>query len=216
MFFYDRKEAGQVLATELAAYKAKNGVLVLGLARGGVVVAYEVAKELHLPLNVIVPRKIGAPGNPELAIGSILENGEGVFNTSIIRTLGISQDYIKREVEKERGRAEQRLALYRQYAPLPDIQQRTVILVDDGIATGSTMLTSIKAMRQAKAKFIVVAAPVSSTEAYQLVSEMADEVVCPHVREEFMAVGMYYENFFQTDDQEVVQFLKRKFPFLME
>jgi putative phosphoribosyl transferase len=208
MLFYDRKEAGRVLATKLSQYKGNNDTIILGLARGGLVVAYEVAKALSLPLNVVTPRKIGAPGNPELALGSIMENGEGVFNHSIIRMLGVAQSYINHEIEKEKARAQQRLALYRQHAPMPDIKDHTVILVDDGIATGSTMLAAVKAMRQAGAKKIVVAAPVASIEANALVEEAADEVVCPHVREDFFGVGMYYSNFAQTEDEEVVQLLK--------
>lgn len=208
MHFYDRKEAGRALAAKLNDYKGKKETIVLGLARGGVVVAYEVAQALSLPLNVVTPRKIGAPGNPELALGSIMENGEGVFNHSIIRILSVSQNYIAREVEKEKARAQERLALYRQYAPLPDIKNHTLILVDDGIATGSTMLTAVKAMRQAEAKRIVVAAPVSSKEAYELLVEIVDEVVCLHVREDFIGVGMYYSVFAQTEDEEVVQLLK--------
>lgn len=208
MLFEDRKEAGRLLAEKLSQYKGRKGPLILGLARGGVVVAYEVAKELSLPLNVVTPRKIGAPGNPELALGSIMENGEGVFNQSIIRILGVSQNYILREVEKEKARAQQRLALYRQYVPLPDVKNQTIILVDDGIATGSTMLTAVKAMRQAGVQRIVVAAPVASTEAYQLLKEAADEVVCLCIREDFIGVGMYYRQFTQTEDEEVVQLLK--------
>jgi len=208
MLFHDRKEAGRMLSAKLGQYKGKKETLVLGLARGGVVVAFEVAKELSLPLNVVTPRKIGAPGNPELALGSIMENGEGVFNHSIIRLLGVSQSYIAREIEKEKARAQQRLTLYRQYAPLPDVKNHTVILVDDGIATGSTMLASVQAMRQAEAKSIVVAAPVASTDAYHLMKEAADEVVCLFVREDFVGVGMYFREFAQTDDKEVIQLLK--------
>ena len=208
MLFYDRKEAGRALAVELSPHKGRNDCLVLGLARGGVVVAYEIAKELSLPLNVVVPRKIGAPGNPELALGSIMENGEGVFNHSIIHLLGVSQAYIAQEIEKEKSRAQQRLALYRQCAPLPTIKDRVVLLVDDGIATGSTMLTVVKTMRQAQAQSIVVTAPVSSVDAYHLLTQVADYVICPHVREDFIGVGMYYRHFDQTDDQEVVNLLK--------
>lgn len=208
MLFHDRKGAGHELAKELNQFKEKKNVIILGLARGGVVVAYEIAKELSLPLNVVTPRKIGAPGNPELALGSIMENGEGVFNQSIINILRVPQPYIAQEIEKEKARAQQRLTLYRQYAPLPDIKGHIIILVDDGVATGSTMLASIKAMRQAQAMSVIVAVPVSSTDAYELLIEAADEVICPHVREDFIGVGMYYHDFGQTDDEEVVQLLK--------
>lgn len=208
MLFYDRKEAGRSLAAELIQFKGKKDVLILGLARGGVVVAFEVAKELDLPLNVITPRKIGAPGNPELALGSITEEGVGVFNPSIIRYLGVPQSFIDQEIEKEKALARKRLSLYRQYAPLPEIKNHVVVLVDDGIATGSTMLTCVKAMRHAGAKSVIVAAPVASTDAHQLVSESADEVICPNVREDFGAVGMFYRVFGQTEDEEVVALLK--------
>lgn len=208
MIFYDRKEAGRFLATKLSQYKGNPETLVLGLARGGVVVAYEVAKELSLPLNVVAPRKIGAPGNRELALGSIMENGEGVFNQSLIRMLGVSEKYLAQEIETERARAQKRLALYRQFAPLPDVKNHTIILVDDGIATGSTMLASIKGMRKEEPKWIIAAAPVASTDAYRLIAEAADEVICPYVREDFMAVGIYYSVFGQTEDEEVVNLLK--------
>lgn len=208
MLFYDRREAGRMLAAKMSQYKGQENTLVLGLARGGVVVAYEVAKSLALPLNVVVPRKIGAPGNPELALGSIMENGEGVFNHSIIRMLGVSQNFITREIEKEKARAHQRLTLYRQYAPLPDIKNHTIILVDDGIATGSTMLASIKAMRQAEAKQVIVAVPVASSDAEKLMEEAADLVICLHSRDDFFGVGMFYTVFSQTEDEEVVHLLK--------
>lgn len=208
MLFKDRHEAGRLLAVELMSYKGKKNTLVLGLARGGVVVAFEVARILSLPLNVVVPRKIGAPGNPELALGSILENGQGVFNQSIIRALNVSPRYIEHEIEKEKAVAHKRLTIYREFAPLPDVKDQTVILVDDGVATGSTMLASIESMRHEDAGKIIAAAPVASTEANQLLEESADEVVCLHVREDFIGVGMYYESFYQTDDTEVVRLLK--------
>lgn len=209
MLFYDRHEAGRFLAAALSHYKGQKNTLVLGLARGGLVVAFEVAKELSLPLNVVVPRKIGAPGNPELAVGSIMEDGEGVFNPSIIRMLGVSKQYIAREIGKEKALAQQRLNLYRQYAPLPAIKDQTIILVDDGIATGSTMLTAVQAMRRGEAGHIVIAVPVASTDALQLMEDAADEVVCLHSREDFIGVGMYYRLFTQTDDDEVVELLKQ-------
>ncbi len=212
MLFYDRQEAGRLLAKELHKephlYTDKDA-LVLGLARGGIIVANEVAKALSLPLNVIVPRKIGAPRNPELALGSIMENGEGVFNQSIINMLGVSQNYIKQEIEKEKNKAAQRLALYRQYSPLPEIKNKHIILVDDGIATGSTLLTAIRAMRQFEPLSITVAAPVSSTEAFALLANEADKVICPNVRDDFLGVGMFYGHFPQTEDQEVVDLLKQ-------
>lgn len=209
MLFQDRYEAGDLLAKKLTQHKGKNNTLVLGLARGGLVVAYAIAQELSLPLNVVAPRKIGAPGNPELALGSIMENGEGVFNHSIIHMLDVSPNYITQEIEKEKARAQQRLALYRQYAPLPEIKQQTIILVDDGIATGSTMLASIKAMRKAEAQSIIVAVPVAASDSLKIIEKEADEVVCLYSREDFIGVGMYYHLFNQIEDEEVVQILKK-------
>lgn len=208
MIFYDRHEAGRLLAEKLKAYKGSTGTIVLGLARGGVVVAFEVAKALSLPLNVVVPRKVGAPNNPELALGSIMEDGEGVFNTSIINILGVSQTFLTQEIEREKMRAHQRLALYRKDVPLPAIKDHTVILVDDGIATGSTMLASIKAMRKAEAGKVIVAVPVSASDSMLLMEDAADEVVCLSVPEDFGAVGMFYDIFGQTDDEEVIELLK--------
>lgn len=208
MLFYNRHEAGRLLAKKLAHHRGEENTLVMGLARGGVVVAFEVAKTLSLPLNVVVPRKIGAPGNSELALGSIMEDGEGVFNSSIIKMLGVSQTYLKQEIEKEKIRAHHRLTLYRQHAALPDIKGHSIILVDDGIATGSTMLASINAMRKAEAKEVVVAVPVSSTDAMQKMLESADEVVCLYCPEDFFGVGQFYSSFAQTDDEEVAKLLK--------
>lgn len=206
--FRDRSEAGRLLSKQLKGYQDRQDTLVLGLARGGVVVAFEVANELHLPLNVIVPRKIGAPDNPELAIGSIMENGEGIFNHYIIQALRVPQSYITQEIAKEKAKAQQRLALYRQQTPAPQIQDHIVILVDDGIATGATMLTAIKAMRSEKAKKVIVAAPVASEDTLKLIQEAADEVICLYSSEDFIGVGMYYNHFSQTTDEEVVQLLK--------
>lgn len=210
MRFHDRIEAGHLLAQKLNQYKAQKQTIVLGLARGGVAVASEVAKGLLLPLNVVVPRKIGAPGNPELALGAILENGKGVFNASLIRMLGVSQAYLENEIEREKARAHQRIAFYRQHLPLPDIKGYTVILVDDGIATGATMLAVIQAMREEKAKRIIVAVPVAATDSLVTIRDRADEVVCLYHREDFGGVGLYYENFRQVEDDEVIDLLTPK------
>lgn len=207
MLFHDRHQAGKLLADALPVYKNDKGALVLGLARGGVSVAYEVARALSLPLNVIVPRKVGAPGNSELALGSIMEDGEGVFNTSIIHMLNVSPSYLQQEIEKEKRVAHQRLALYRQNVPLPQIAGKTVILVDDGIATGSTILASIKLMRKEGARKVVVAVPVSSQDALRQIEKAADEVVCLSTPFEFFAVGQFYSHFGQTDDSEVIKLL---------
>jgi putative phosphoribosyl transferase len=206
--FYDRHEAGRQLVRPCIQFKDDPNTIVLGLARGGVAVAYDLAKALHLPLNVVVPRKIGAPGNPELALGAILENGEGVFNDSIIQMLSVTKSYLNREIEQEKTKAHRRSVLYREFAPLPVLKDRTVLLVDDGVATGATMLATIAAMRKEGVKRVVVAVPVASTEALGLIEEAADHVVCLLNREDFFGVSYYYEKFPQTEDEEVIALLK--------
>lgn len=209
MIFRDRQEAGKRLVSYFTKYQGEKNVIVLGLARGGVVVANEIAKALHLPLNVVVPRKIGAPGNPELALGAVMENKEGYFNSSIIRLLDVSEHYLKQEIEKESNRAKQRALLYRSHAPLPNVDNQTVILVDDGVATGATMLAAIKAMQQAHAAHVIVAVPVASTEALHLIQSAVKEVVCLHHRQDFGGVGYYYQDFSQVEDAEVIELLKQ-------
>jgi putative phosphoribosyl transferase len=206
--FYDRKEAGILLASQLKKFKNQSNVIVLGLARGGVVVAYEIAKNLSLPLNAIVPKKLGAPMNPELAIGAIMENGEGIFNDRIIRMLSIPQEFIEKEINEKKAQAQMRAALYRQHAPLPEIKDHIVILVDDGVATGATLLAAIKAMRKDRASLVIAAVPVASTEALSLINKEADEVYCLKSSDYFEAVSRFYENFDQTEDEEVIQLLK--------
>lgn len=208
MQFYDRRAAGAALAENMKALSGQNNTIVLGLARGGVVVAYEVAKFLDLPLNVVVPKKLGAPGNPELAIGAILENGEGYVNWTLIHMMGISQSYLDQEILNKQEEAKNRSTLLRAFAPLPSLKNQTVILVDDGIATGATLLASIKAMRKEKVSKIIVAVPVSSIEALGSIEQVADEVICLYSTEDFYAVGAYYTHFDQTEDQEVISLLK--------
>ncbi len=207
MIFYNRQESGRSLVPHLSAYKGQKDTIVLGLARGGMVVAYEVAKGLSLPLNVLVPRKIGAPGNPELAIGAITEDGEKVLDERISGWLGVSQAYISHAIEKEKAHIQKKLSLYRKDTPLPDLKDHCVILVDDGIATGSTMLVTIKSMRHAKVSKIVVAVPVSSPEALNIIENKVDEVVCLYSPPGFGAVGYFYQHFDQTEDSEVIELL---------
>lgn len=207
MQFKDRREAGKQLVPSLSHYKGRPDTIVLGLARGGVVVAYEIAKGLSLPLNVIAPRKVGAPGYSELAIGAVMEDGTGVFNDHIIKSLHISNDYIAKEIEIEKARSQRYLNLYRKNLPLPDLTKYTVILADDGIATGATMLAAIRGMKKINVSRLVVAVPVASVDALQLVSEEVDEVVCLYNPENFGAVGYFFREFGQTEDQEVIDLL---------
>lgn len=205
--YKDRSDAGKQLVPLLKAYRNHKETIVLGLARGGVVTAYEVAKGLGLPLNVIMVRKVGAPDNEELAIGAITETGEGIFNDHLIALLGVSTDYIKREVEKQKLLAQERLSRYRANCPLLNLKGKIVILVDDGIATGASMRVAIKSVKQLGAKKIVLAVPVAAPDSLQGLEKEVDEVVCPSKPLFFQAVGVFYREFEQTSDEEVIHLL---------
>jgi len=208
MLFKDRNDAGRQLGVALYKFKEAPKTLVIGLPRGGVVVAYEVAKALHLPLDVIVPRKIGAPDNPELAIGAIA--GDTVqLDQALIAHLQVSPSFIEEEIVAERKEAERRLALFRKGKPSQDFTGFTILLVDDGIATGSTMRASIAYLKKMKAKHIVVAVPVGPPDTLAELKETVDEVICPYTPSSFYAVGQFYQNFPQTQDSEVIQLLTR-------
>jgi putative phosphoribosyl transferase len=207
MLFKDRRDAGKQLVPQLIKYKDQKDVLVLGLARGGMVTAYEVSSGLHVPLNVIVVRKIGAPGNEELALGAIAEHGEGIFNEQLIGILGVSHDDLKKEVERQKKILKERLDLYRGNSPAPVIKGKTVILVDDGIATGASMRVAIKSVRDAGAKKIVLAVPVAAPDSLRKTQKEVDEVVCLSSPVFFEAVGGFYRSFEQTSDEEVIHLL---------
>ena len=208
MIFKDRRDAGEKLISSLMGYKKAKNTVVLGLARGGVPVAAEVAAALVLPLSVVVPRKIGAPGNKELAVGAIAEGGVVLLNERLIQMLQVSPHYLEREIANQEAVAKERLELFRKVAPLPPLKGWQVILVDDGIATGATMLAVIESMRKLEVKKIIVAVPTASTAAFKQMEIKADEVVSLLVDEDFQAVGQYYERFDQTEDQEVLSILK--------
>ena len=209
MLFKDRKEAGIRLAEALKQYKDRHDVIILGLPRGGVVTAYEVAHALHVPLDVTCPKKIGAPGNPEYAVGSITETGQGVFNQSIIRQLDISAAYIQEEVAAKTALAKQRLSSYRKNRPSIQLSDKVVILVDDGLATGFTMRAAIQSVKACSAKKIVVAIPVSPPDTIKEIEPLVDEIVCLATPEHFYAVGQFYGDFDQTEDEEVIELLQR-------
>jgi putative phosphoribosyl transferase len=209
MLFKDRQDAGRQLVPQLTKYKDQKDVLVLGLARGGMVVAYEVASGLNIPLNVVIVRKIGAPGHEELALGAIAEHGEGVFNEELIGILGVSQDDLKKEVERQKKILKSRLDLYRGNSPAPSIKGKTVILVDDGIATGASIRVAIKSVSDAGAKKIVLAVPVAAPDSMRKIQKEVDEVVCLSSPLFFEAVGGFYRAFEQTSDEEVVHLLSR-------
>jgi putative phosphoribosyl transferase len=208
MLFRDRCDAGQQLAAKLGAYKAQKDVIVLGLARGGMVTAEKISSTLNLPLNVVVVRKIGAPDNEELALGAIAEHGEGIFNHRLIELLGVSSDYLKREVERQKKILKERLTLYRGNSVAPNLKGMRIVLVDDGIATGASMSVAIKSIRDAGAKKIILAVPVAAPDSLHKISEQVDDVVCLFSPAHFAAVGSFYQIFDQTSDAEVVRLLQ--------
>ena len=208
MLFKDRKDAGRILAASLLKYKKSPKTVVVGLPRGGVVVAAVVAEELGLPLDVIVPRKIGAPDNPELAIGALA--GDTVYlDKGLIDHLGVSETHIKNAILREKMEAQRRFSLFRKGKGTQDWTGMTVIVVDDGIATGSTMRVSVEYLRKCKAKRIIVAVPVGPLETLSEIEKLADEVVCPFTPASFFAVGQFYESFPQTQDEEVILLLEK-------
>ncbi len=207
MYFQDRKDAGRQLAKKLVSYKGQSDTLILGLPRGGVVTAAEVAKELHLPLDIVCARKVGAPHNPELAVGAVTETGEGFFNQDVMDYLGVSLLYLQKTIEQEKKEAQRRLNLYRQNRPPLNLGGKTVILIDDGMATGATMKAAIKSVKASGAEKIVVAVPVSATETFEEVKEQVDEAIAMDTPMPFYAVGEFYRDFSQTTDQEVIELL---------
>lgn len=208
MVFKDRHDAGKKLAHLLEKYsQASNGV-ILGLPRGGVVTAFEVAKSLKLPLDIISPMKIGAPSNPEYAIGAITETGEGLFNIAEVEWLEISKKYLEESVKTAKAEAEKRLKLFRAGRKPLNLEGAIAIVIDDGIATGLTMQAAIVSLRQAKAKKIIVAVPVAPMDSLMGIKSLADEVYCLDTPPKFQAVGQFYENFEEVKAPEVIGLLK--------
>jgi putative phosphoribosyl transferase len=205
--YRDRSEAGQVLAKRLLAYANRNDTIVLALPRGGVPVAYEVARALHAPLDVFLVRKLGVPGHEELAMGAVASGGLRVLNEQVVRGLGIPQSVIESVAAWELEEVRRRERLYRGDRPPPLVRGKTVILVDDGLATGSTMLAAVKALRQQEPARIVVAVPIAAPDTCELLRSEVDDVVCSVTPEPFYAVGLWYEDFSQTTDEEVRELL---------
>lgn len=201
--FADRSEGGKALVPLLKAYVGRKDVVVLGLPRGGVPVAFEVARALAAPLDVIVVRKLGAPGNPELAMGAIASGGGRFLNKEVIAMSGITPEDIERAEATERAELERRERLYRGDRPPLDVEGRTAILVDDGIATGATMQAAVRALRGADAARVVVAVPVAPADAPARFRGLADEFICVRAPSSFYAVGQFYGRFDQTSDEEV-------------
>ncbi len=202
-FYRDRSAAGRVLASELTAYAHRQDVLVLALPRGGVPVAFEVAKALHVPLDVFVVRKLGVPGQEELAMGAIATGGVRVLNNEVVNMLHIPSKVIETSTAREQQELERRERLYRDDRPAPEVFGYTIILVDDGLATGATMRAAIVALRQQQPAHIVVAVPVAASTTCEEFRTIVDDIICPVTPEPFYGVGYWYENFAQTTDEEV-------------
>jgi len=205
--FSDRVEAGRRLAEALKGYEGREAV-VLAIPRGGVVVGYQVAKRLEAPLDVIAPRKIGAPHNPELAIGAVAEDGTIILDEGLVRSLGVPESYIGEESGRQREEIRRRLRLYRGEAPYPELEGRVVILVDDGVATGSTAKAALASIRRRGPEEVVVAVPVAPPSTARELEGEADRVVCLYTPEPFYAIGQFYGDFSQTSDEEVVRLLE--------
>jgi predicted phosphoribosyltransferase len=208
MRFLDRRDAGRQLAAQLADYADDPGVLVLGLPRGGVPVAYEVARKLHASLEVFVVRKLGVPGHRELAMGAIASGGVRVLNLDVIDALKISPATVESAATRELLELERQQRAYSGPRALPELAGRIVIVVDDGLATGSTMLAAVQALRQSRPARIVVAVPIAAAETASRLREEADRVVCLSAPPDFHAVSNWYEDFSQTSDEEVRNLLE--------
>lgn len=207
--FRDRTEAGRILAQELSHYEGRDDVIVLALPRGGVPVGYEVAKALGAPLDVFVARKLGLPDYPELAMGAIASGGVAVLDRALVQRLGISEEAIRQVVSQETRELERREAAYRDGRSPPDLRGKTVILVDDGLATGATMRAAALAVKAHQPERVIVAVPVAAAQTCDEFREDVDEIICAVTPEPFYAVGMWYENFDQTTDEEVRELLAR-------
>jgi len=206
--YRNRSEAGRLLVEELAHYKSKPDVVVLGLTRGGVPVAAEVASALQAPLDVVVVRKLGVPFEPELAMGAIAGDDTEVLDKELIHAVRLTDQEVRAVISRERAELQRRERLYRGGRPLLDLKEHTAILVDDGLATGSTMLAAVAFARKRLAKRVVMAVPVASVEAVEKLREKVDECICLATPDPFFAVGDWYRNFLPTDDAEVLKLLE--------
>ena len=209
MSFTDRQDAGRQLAEKLRAYRGQAKTIILGLPRGGVVTAAEVAKRLHLPLDILVPRKLGFPGNEELAIGAVSEDGDPILHDAMITGYNIPSDYLDRELQRQRAESQRRLKMYRGEREPLDIKGKTAVVIDDGVATGATMLAALESCRSKGADKIITAVPVIAPDTIPQLEEHCDEVIYLDAPLSFGAVGNYYTHFPQTSDEEVIELLQR-------
>ena len=204
--FHDRVEAGRCLGDALQ-YLSKQEIIVLGIPRGGVVVANEIARGLGAEMDIVLTRKLGAPGNPELAIGAVSETGELILDKHLAAIVGADEEYIQREKERQLAEIERLVRSYRVRKAKVKLQGKVVVLVDDGVATGSTMIAAIQAVRHEKPSQLIVGLPVGPESAIRKLANLADEVLCVRVPPHFSAVGQFYEVFGQTSDEEVLKIL---------
>jgi putative phosphoribosyl transferase len=207
MLFLDRTDAGKRLAIRLEPYANQRDVIVLALPRGGVAVAHEVCKQLHVPLDVVLVRKLGVPGQEELAMGAITLGDIKVFNSEIIQSLQITEQAIERVVAKERAELERRNQLYRKGRALPNLKHKTVILVDDGIATGATIRAAIAMIKTQQPEKIIVAVPVAAATTCAEIAQLVDGIICLQQPEPLYGIGMWYGDFPQLTDLEVINIL---------
>ncbi len=207
--YQNRVQAGQVLAEELRQYANRSDVLVLALPRGGVPVAFEVASALDVPLDLMLVRKLGVPGHEELAMGAIASGGARVLNEDVVGPLGIPDETIDEVARREEQELQRRQREYRGDRPMPDVRGQSVILVDDGLATGATMRVAVRALRQMRPARIVVAVPVAPPDTVRCLGREVDELICPATPEPYFAVGQWYEDFTQTTDEEIRDLLTR-------
>jgi predicted phosphoribosyltransferase len=207
MTFRDRREAGRQLADALKGYRARRP-FILAIPRGGIVVGYEVALGLDAPLDVVVPRKLRAPYNPELAVGAVAHDGSVYVDSPLVSSLRIPEDYLKEEMAAQLEEIRRRMTVYRGDRPQPDVSGRAAIVVDDGIATGSTMIAALRAVRARHPAKLIAATGVASAEALRLIRQEADEVVCLETPALLYAIGYHFRDFSQVSDEEVVATLR--------
>jgi putative phosphoribosyl transferase len=209
MVFEDRTDAGRQLAGQLMRFADRPYVIVLGLPRGGVSVAFEVATALHAPLDILLSRKLGVPGQPELAFGAVAAGDGRYLDEGLVRLTGISNTEVERITVEVRHELDRRATLYRGDRPLPQIAGKTVILVDDGMATGASIYAAVQALRPMQPARLILAVPVAPPAAWAWLRKFVDEIVCLYLPDTFLAVGEFYEDFAQVEDAEVVEMLRR-------
>jgi putative phosphoribosyl transferase len=206
--FQNRREAGRQLAQELEEYAHRNNVIVLALPRGGVPVAFEIAQFLEVPMDILLVRKLGVPGHEELAMGAIASGGIQYIDQQMVEQLGVEESWVQEIANREQQKIDRQTRIFRDDLPLPEIRDQIVIVVDDGMATGSTMRAAVRALREQHPQKIVIAVPVTAPSSYLALRDEADEIVAVLIPQSFYAVGQWYNDFSQTSDEEVKELLE--------